>query len=169
MDTLETKTETKPVKKCPFVVCLFILIGAVMIIGGLWGIYFTYSNIAAEKIVTPEDASISKAPVRGPFTLKAQADIIREHTLKTTKGKTFAEMPRTIAKLDGDNNPVLNEKGEPVMVPNTARDMWITATTLTTALNLAILSYAFSAVSFAVGLISVLIGGFFLSTRKKCC
>ena len=60
---------------------LAIVAGILIVIGGIWGITFTYKNIAQEKIVTPAGASISEKPVRGPFTLKAQADIIREHTL----------------------------------------------------------------------------------------
>ena len=32
--------------------------GIVLAIGGIWGITFTYENIAQEKIVTPADAKI---------------------------------------------------------------------------------------------------------------
>src|SRR3989344_4540722 len=122
---------------------LAIVAGIALVGGGIWGICFTYKNVAQEKIITPDDASIPKAPVLGPLTLKAQADIIRAHTLETTDGKVYAEMPRQIAKLDSAGNPVLDEKGQPVMVPNDARNMWITATTLTTAFNLGIVNYAF--------------------------
>lgn len=99
------------------------VIGIALLLAGCGGVAYTYQNVARENIVTPADASIPNAPVRGPLTLKSQAEIIREHTLKTTGGKTYAEMPRE------DKN----------------RPMWITATTLTTALNFGILAYAFSA------------------------
>ncbi|OGY64834.1 MAG: hypothetical protein A3A04_01840 [Candidatus Harrisonbacteria bacterium RIFCSPLOWO2_01_FULL_40_28] len=135
-----------------------IVVGIALVVGGLWGIAFTYKNITQEKIVTPADASIPEKPVRGPLTLKAQADIIREHTLKSTGDKTFAEMPRQISKLDENNQQVLDANGKPVMVANTARDIWITATTLTTALSLGILSYAFSSLIVLFGLISIWIG-----------
>jgi len=135
-----------------------IVVGIALVVGGLWGIAFTYKNITQEKIVTPADASIPEKPVRGPLTLKAQADIIREHTLKSTGYKTFAEMPRQISKLDENNQQVLDANGKPVMVANTARDIWITATTLTTALSLGILSYAFSSLIVLFGLISIWIG-----------
>jgi len=59
---------------------LAILAGIVLVAGGIWGIYFTYKNVANEKIVTPKDSAIPEKPVRGVLTLKAQADIIREHT-----------------------------------------------------------------------------------------
>ena len=148
---------------------LAISAGIILVIGGIWGIVFTYKNIAREKIVTPADASIPERPVRGLFTLKAQADIIREHTLKMTGGKTFAEMPRQIPKLDQNNQSVLDVDGKPVMVANSARDIWITATTLTTALNLGILTYVFSSLVVLIGCISIWTGIVFnaLSRRGK--
>jgi hypothetical protein len=51
-------------------------------------------SLAAEKIVTSEDAEIPLAPVNGPAEAKAQADAIQEHVLTTTGGKTYAEMSR---------------------------------------------------------------------------
>src|SRR3989344_1212513 len=137
---------------------LAIVAGIIMVVGGVWGISFTYKNVAQENITTPSDASIPGVPVRGPLTLKSQADIIRFHTLKTTEGKTYSEMPRQIAKLDPEGKPVLDENGKAVMVPNTARDMWVTATTLTTALNLGIVTYAFSGLILLMGLISIWTG-----------
>jgi len=146
---------------------LAIVVGAVMFIGGVWGISFTYKNVARENIITADDSSIPKVPVRGPFTLKAQGDIIREHTLKTTGGKMYAEMPRQIAKLDSAGKEVLGEDGKTVMVANTARDMWVTATTLTTALNLGIVTYAFSGLIILFGLISIWTGIVFCILSKK--
>ena len=119
--------------------------GAVLVVGGVWGICFTYRNVIAEKIVTPTDARIPGVPVLGPLTLKSQADIIREHTLKTTSGKTFAEMPRD------DVN----------------RDIWITATTLITALNLGILTYVFSGLVILLGLISIWTGIIFSTLSRQ--
>lgn len=146
---------------------LAIVAGVVMIVGGVWGIFFTYSNVARENITTPDDASIPGAPVRGPFTLKSQADIIRTHQLKTTGGKTFSEMPRQIPKLDASGNPVLDENGVAVMVPNDARNTWITVTALTTALNLGIITYAFSGLILFLGLISIWTGMTFRALAKR--
>lgn len=136
-----------------------LIAGTILIIGGVWGIYFTYQTISREKITTPADATISEKPVRGPLTLKAQTDIIREHTMKQTNNQTYAEMPRQIEKLD-DNN-------KPVMVPNTNRDIWITATALTTALNLGIIAYALSSLTILLGCISILNGLSFYFLAKK--
>jgi hypothetical protein len=146
---------------------LAMLVGVVMVAGGLWGIAFTCKNVTQERIITANDASIPGVPLRGPMTLKAQADIIRKHTLESTGGKTFAEMPRQIAKLDAQGNPVLDEKGQPVMVANTSRDIWITATTLMTALNLGILTYVFSGLIILFGLVSFWTGIIFWTMSKK--
>jgi len=146
---------------------LAIIAGIVMITFGIWGIVFTYKNVARENIITPSDASIPEKPVRGPFTLKAQADIIREHALNSTGGLTYAEMPRQIAKVDENGKTVLDDNGEPVMVSNEARNIWVTATTLTTALNLGIITYAFSGLVLLLGLISVWTGITFYSLYER--
>ncbi len=146
---------------------LAIITGVVFIIGGVWAIYFTYINVSQEKIVTPADAAIPNKLVSGPLTLKAQSDIIREHTLKMTGGKTYAEMPRQVEKLDENQNVVIDTEGKPVMVNNTARDIWVTATALTTALHLGIITYAFSGFIILFGLISFWTGITFRIIYKK--
>ena len=146
---------------------LAVIVGLVLVGSGVWGIAFTYTNVARENITTPDDASIPDVPVRGPFTLKAQADIIRVHTLRMTEGKTFAEMPRQIPKLDEEGKPILDKDGKPAMTTNTARDIWITATTLITALNLGLFAYAFSVDMFLLGLFSIWTGVIFYALSRK--
>ncbi|MCX6755463.1 MAG: hypothetical protein NT068_02905 [Candidatus Nomurabacteria bacterium] len=143
-----------------------IVAGIILVVGGIWGISFTHENISREKIVTAEDSAMPGVPLSGPRSLRAQADIIREHTLKTTGGKTYAEMPRQIPQLDASGKPALDEKGEQIMVNNAPRDLWVTATTLTTALNLAIFTYVFSSLVILLGLISLWTGFLFHSLRK---
>ncbi len=132
---------------------IIVIIGFMLMAGGLWGLAFTYRNVAREKIITPADAAIPGVPVRGPWTLKAQADIIRTHALRSTGGLTFAEMPRQIPQVNANGTPVLGADGQPVLVANEARDLWITATTLITALNLGIMAYAFFSLAFVLGLV----------------
>lgn len=122
-----------------------IAVGIILIMGGSWAIMFTYQNVAQENIVTPEDASIPNTPVRGPLTLHAQATIIREHILKTTGGKTYAQMSRQ------DEN----------------RNLWITATTLITALHLGIITYLFSGLIILFGFVSIWTGVVFGALSKK--
>ncbi len=141
--------------------------GVIFVLGGGWAFIFTYQNVAQENIVTPDDASIPNAPVRGPFTLKSQADVIREHTLKITGGKTYAEMPRQVAQVDEEGEPVLDAMGEPIMVPNEARNIWVTATTLMTTLHLGIVTYLFSGLLILFGFISVWTGFVFNRLAKS--
>ncbi len=146
---------------------LTIITGILLVCGGAWGLAFTYTNVARENIKTPDDASIPGVPVRGPLTLKAQADIIRVHTLRMTDGKTFSEMPRQIPKLDENGTPILDKDGKAVMTANTARDIWITATTLITALNLGIFAYALASLALLFGLFSILMGIVFYILNRK--
>ena len=146
---------------------LAIIAGLLLAGSGVWGIAFTYKNVARENITTPDDASIPGVAVRGPRTIKAQADIIRVHTLSMTGGKTFAEMPRQIPKLDAEGKPILGEDGKPAMIANTARDIWITATTLITALNLGIIAYAFAGLTLLFGLIFIWTGIIFYALSRK--
>lgn len=134
---------------------LAVFVGVIVVIAGIWAAVFTYQNIVREKIVTTEDASIPNAVVRDPMTLKAQADVIRKHTLKATKDKTYAEMPQQVAKVDASGSAVLDKDGKPVMVPNAARNIWVTATTLTTSLNLGIMAYMLSGFAILFGLVLI--------------
>ena len=154
-------------KLLKFVSVVIIVMGILMVCGGAWGAVYISQHVVQEKITTPEDASIPNVLVKGPLTLKAQADIIRHHTLTMTGEKTFAEMPRQIPKVDANGSAVLGEDGKPVMVANTARDIWITATTLITALNLGLLSYAFSGLAVVLGIVFILIGLTFYAMSKR--
>src|SRR5690606_34013114 len=101
------------------------------------------------------------------FTMWAQADIITQHQLDRTEGLYYSQMERMVPAVDEAGNPVLNDNGEQVMVPNEARASWLDATTLTTALSLGILSYALSAVAITMGLALVFTGFVFLRIRRK--
>lgn len=146
---------------------LAIVMGILAIGAGFWGISYTKAQVAQENITTPKDAAIPDAPVLGPWTLKAQADVIRTHTLEITGGKTYAEMPRMVPQVDEEGNAVVDENGEPVMVPNKARDIWVTATALSAALNLAILAYTLIAFAFLFGLVSIWTGMTYYVLSKK--
>jgi hypothetical protein len=52
------------------------------------------SELIAQNITTPEDASIPNVRVDSPATAKSMADIIDEHAMEATGGKTYSEMDR---------------------------------------------------------------------------
>jgi len=72
---------------------LAIVGGIVMVIGGgvVWGM--VSSQLANEGITVSDDAAMmAGAPVVGPFSAFAQADIINHHALEMADGKTYAEL-----------------------------------------------------------------------------
>ncbi len=146
---------------------LALVVGFGSLAGGIFGAWYTWDQAVAQNVTTPEDAVIPETPVRGPFTMWAQSDIITHHQLESTGGLYYAEMPRMVPQVDEDGAAVLDENGEQVMVANEARASWMSATTLTTALGLGIIAYALSAFAMVIGLTLVVVGYVFLQIRKK--
>lgn len=129
------------------------IIGLGSVLGGIGGAVYTYDQAAAQQITTPDDARFPEVPVRGPLSMWAQSDIITHHQLESTDGLYYAQMERMVPAVDeATGEPVLDEAGEPVMVPNEARASWVTATALTTSLNLGLMAYALAAFAIVVGL-----------------
>jgi hypothetical protein len=145
---------------------LTLVVGIGSFAGGVFGAVYTWNQAASENITTPDDAVFPEVPLRGPFTMWAQADIIEHHQLEATEGLRYSEMPRQVASVDEAGNPVIGEDGEPVMVANAARASWINATALITALNVGVLAYALSAFALVVGITMIASGVTFLSLRK---
>jgi len=125
------------------------------------------SELVAQRITTPEDASIPNAEVRDVATAQSMADIINAHALKSTNGLTYAEMGK-FATADG--NPkgtndaaaaVKSADGKPV--PNSARTTALNAASLRTSLYSSVMAFEVSTLVMGLGaLIGVLgfaIGG----------
>ena len=78
-----------------------ILLGIVFVIAGGYTTYRGFDakdlvrqELLAQRITTPEDASIPNAPVQDAATAKSMADIIDVHAQKATGGKTYSELDR---------------------------------------------------------------------------
>ena len=113
-------------------------IGAIYM--GIDGRGYVRDNLAAEKIVGTEDSTIPGQLVDTGAEAQAFAKVMREHTLESTGGKTYSEMGRFLDANGKDTNDekaaAINEQtGKPV--ENGLRNMWVTETALTTALNTA--------------------------------
>jgi hypothetical protein len=148
----DVELRLRPNRLVAFVAIAAMVVGAFSVLGGIAGGIYTYQSAAVEQIVTPGDAVIADAPVRGPLTMWAQSDIITQHQLDRTEGLRYAEMEREVQQVDEAGNPMVDEAGEPVMGPNMDRLSWIDATALTTVLGMGIMAYALSAFAVAVGL-----------------
>jgi hypothetical protein len=89
---------------------------------------------------------------------------MREHTLESTNGMTYAEMGRFQSAANPSDPKGTNDeaaaakdaKGQPIS--NGARDIWVTETALTTALNMGFMSEMLSIFSIIVGVALLLTG-----------
>src|SRR4051794_18974723 len=130
-------------------------IGAVLM--GVSGRNEVRDNVARENIVgTPDMAkSVANKQVKTGAQAKAFANGMRKHTLEATQGKTYAQMGRYLAKdgktgTDDEKAALIDTKtGQPV--ENGARNLWVTETALTTALNTAFFAESVSTFVIAVG------------------
>jgi hypothetical protein len=139
-------------------------IGAIVI--GVAGRDTVRSDLAREQIVGTPDSTIPGQKVDTGGEARAFADVMRKHTLEATGGQTYAQMGRF---LDESGKPTSDEKaaatdpksGKPV--ENPLRNMWVTETALTTALNTAYFAESVSTFVIAFGGAMLLIGIGFLT------
>ncbi len=95
---------------------------------------------------------------------RAFALVMREHTLESTAGLTYSEMGRFQSAADPDDPAGTSDEaaaakdanGQPVS--NGARDIWITETALTTALNVSYLAERIAVFGIVVGVALLLTG-----------
>jgi len=103
--------------------------------------------------------SVAGKPVDNGARARCFAQYMRIHTLEATGGQTYAQMPR-YATADGkgtnDVTAALIKNGRPV--DNAARNLWVTETALTTALNTSYLAEQISLFGIVVGVALLLSG-----------
>jgi hypothetical protein len=73
----------------------FLGAGPYMVYRGFDGRAQVRSELKAEHIVTPEDASRPNVAVVDGPTAQVQANVIKKHTLEATGGKSYAQLGRT--------------------------------------------------------------------------
>src|SRR4051794_24978740 len=118
---------------------------------GIDGRAMVRSDLAREQIVGTPDSTIPGQKVDTGSEAKAFADVMRKHTLEATKGQTYAEMGRF---LDANGKPTNDENAAAINpatkqpVENGLRNLWVTETALTTALNTSY--FAESVATFAI-------------------
>jgi hypothetical protein len=124
---------------------------------GLTGVDFPSASVAGKQINSGERA-------------RTFASYMRIHALEATGGYTYAEMGRFVAKpgtpkaqLTPDratNNPAyaLIDKATKQPIANQARDLWVTETALTTALNVSYMADKLGLFGIVVGFALLLSG-----------
>jgi hypothetical protein len=152
---------------------VLIVFGIVVIVLGIWGISFTRDHLKQEGITfgPASDPAVAEhaeqyagEQVETGRQALAFANVMREHTLSATGGLTYAEMGQYQSAENptdkkGTNDPdaaAKDENGQPIS--NSARDIWVTETALTTALNMGFMSEMLSVFSIVVGVALFLTG-----------
>ncbi len=114
---------------------------------GLTGVELPSCSVAGQAIDSGTDA-------------RCFAEYMRVDALVATGGKTYAEMPRFASK-DGKGTSIEAEAiklPNGVGMPNPARNVWITETALSTALNTSYMAEQISLFGIAVGAAFLLVG-----------
>jgi hypothetical protein len=153
---------------------VMIAFGAGAIGIGALGINEVRDKLSDENIVASADDPAAKeqgiagSKIDTGSEAKAFAAMMREHTLETSGGKTYAEMGRFLDKNGKEtSDEALAAKdpktGEPVTNP--VRDLWVTETALATALNVSFFAERVAVFSIVMGVALLLTGiGFLVLT-----
>jgi hypothetical protein len=110
--------------------------------------------------------SVANQTIDNGSRARTFASYMRIHTLESSGGKTYAELPR-FATRDGkgtnDEKAALKDNGR--SVDNPTRNLWITSTSLQTALNTAYFAENVALFSIVMGIALLLTGiGFLVLT-----
>jgi hypothetical protein len=112
------------------------------------------------KAITFPTKSVANLPINTGERARTFAEYMRIHTLEATGGVPYALMPR-YATADGkgtnDAAKALQSNGRPV--DNGARNIWVTETALTTALNSSYMASRLALFGIVVG-VALLLSGF---------
>jgi hypothetical protein len=152
---------------------VLILFGIVAIFLGVNGFTTTRDAIKDEGITfgSADDPAVAKyaeqwagEQVATGDQARAFAKIMREHVLESTDGLTYAQMGRFQSAANPDDPAGTSDEeaaakdanGQPVA--NGARNIWVTETALTTALNMSYMAERLSVFGLVVGIALLLTG-----------
>ena len=145
---------------------VLIAFGIGAIVTGVNGRDQVRSDLAREQIVGTPDSTIPGQKVDTGAEAHAFANVMRKHTLEATGNQTYAEMGRF---LDANGKPTNDQKAAAIdpktkqPVENGLRNMWVTETALSTALNTAYFAEQVATFAIVMGIALLLSGvGFFI-------
>ena len=122
----------------------------------------------AKLTVDAPDCDVAEEPITTGSEARCFGQYMRIHALESSGGLTYAEMGRYVAASDptdpaGTNDEAAaakDESGKPVS--NAARNLWVTETALSTALNVSYFASGVATFSIVVGIALILAGVGFL-------
>jgi len=143
-------------------------IGATVI--GIDGRDRVRTELGREQIVGTPDSTIPNQLVNTGSEAQAFAKVMRKHTLEATGGQTYSQMPR-FATADGkgtnDEKAAAKDPKSGKAADNPARNIWVTETALTTALNTAYFAESTATFVIVMGIAMLLTGiGFLILTLR---
>ena len=153
---------------------ILLAFGAGAIVIGVNGFNEVRDSIAAQKITaTPDAGEITGGKltpgqeIKTGADAKAFADVMEHHALEATKGQYYAEMGRFLTPSGQPTNDeaaaAKTAEGQPV--ENGLRNLWVTETALTTALNTSFFAERVAVFSIVMGVALLLTGiGFLVLT-----
>jgi hypothetical protein len=149
---------------------ILVAFGIGTIVTGVNGRHQVRTELAREQIVGTPDSTIPGQLVNTGAKAQAFAKIMRHHTLEATGGQTYSQMGQY---LDGAGKPTSDKTKAAIdpttkaPVANPARNIWVTETALTTALNTAFFAESVSTFAIVMGIALLLSGiGFLVLTLR---
>jgi hypothetical protein len=147
---------------------ILIAFGIGSVVTGYSGRDRVRSDLAREQIVGTPDSTIPGQLVDTGSEAQAFAKVMRKHTLEATGGQTYAQMGRYLDKAGkptNDENAAAIDPKSKKPVENPLRNLWVTETALTTALNTAYFAESVSVFAIVMGFALLLTGiGFLILT-----
>jgi hypothetical protein len=153
---------------------ILVAFGAGAIAIGLNGFNEVRDEIVAQKITATDDAAeITNGRLQAGQAIKtgadarAFADVMEFHTLESTQGQHYSEMGRflTPSGEQTSDEALAAKTAEGRPVENGLRNLWVTETALTTALNTAFFAERVAVFSIVMGVALLLTGiGFLVLT-----
>jgi hypothetical protein len=166
---------------------ILIVMGIASIGVGAWGINYTRDQLQKEQIVGSPDmtpsaiktesqqagltnvdlptCSVAGETVDTGKEAKCYASYMRVHTLEATGGQVYSEMPRFLdknGKPTSDEAQAAKDPATGAPVANHARDIWVTYTALSTALNTSYFAESVGFFGIVMGIALLLVGIGFL-------
>ncbi len=152
---------------------VLVIFGAAAIYMGVDGRATVRDSLKQEQIVfgAADDPAVAKyasqwadEQVTNGTQARAFAQVIHEHALEGSGGLAYAEMGRFVSADDPENPAgtsdetaaLKDEEGNPVS--NSARNTWVTATALSTALNMSYMAEQMALFGIVVGVALLLSG-----------
>jgi hypothetical protein len=144
---------------------ILIAFGVGSVVTGYNGRDQVRSDLAREQIVGTPDSTIPGQLVDTGGEARAFAKVMRKHALEASGGQTYTQMGRYLDKV---GKPTSDEKLAAIdpkshkPVENPLRNLWVTETALSTALNMAYFAESVSVFAIVMGFALLLTGIGFL-------